>query len=127
MSLYEGAKTSVRVKSELSEEFEVNVGMLQGSVLSPFLLVVVVDVVTVFAREGVLSELLYADDIVLMCETIVGLRNNFLKWKEIFESIGFKVNLGKTKVTVFGGITKDGMCESKVDPCVVCSLRVKAN
>ena len=29
MSLYEGAKTRVRVDSELSEEFEVKVGMLQ--------------------------------------------------------------------------------------------------
>ena len=33
---------------------------------------VVVDVVTEFAREGVLSELLYADDLVLMSETIEG-------------------------------------------------------
>ena len=36
MSLYEGEKTSVGVDSELSEEFEVKVGMHQGSVLSPF-------------------------------------------------------------------------------------------
>ena len=37
MSLYEGAKTRVRVDSELSEEFEVMVGMHQSPVLSPFL------------------------------------------------------------------------------------------
>ena len=37
-----------------------------------------------------------------------------------------KVNLGKTKVMVCDGITKDGMSESKVDPCGVCRLRVKA-
>ena len=36
--------------------------MLQGSVLSPFLFAVMVDVVTKLAREGVLSELLYADN-----------------------------------------------------------------
>ena len=41
----------------------------------------VVDVVTEFAREGALSELLYADGLVLMNETIKGLRNKFLKWK----------------------------------------------
>ena len=28
---------------------------------------------------------------------------------------------------VSGGITNHGMCMSKVDPCGVCSLRVKAN
>ena len=44
--------------SELSEEFEVNVVMHQGSVLSPFLFAVVVDVVAKFAREGALSVLL---------------------------------------------------------------------
>ena len=40
MSLYEGARTRVRVDSDLSEEFEVKVGMHQGSVLSPFLALV---------------------------------------------------------------------------------------
>ena len=33
-------------------------GMYQGSVLSPFIFALVLDVVTEFAREGVLSELL---------------------------------------------------------------------
>ena len=50
MSQYEGAKTRVRVDCELSEESKVTVGMHQGSVLSPFLFAVVVDVVTEFAR-----------------------------------------------------------------------------
>ena len=38
MSLSDGAKTRVRVDSELSEEFGVTVGMHQGSVLPPFFL-----------------------------------------------------------------------------------------
>ena len=50
MSLYEGAKTRVRVDCELSEEFEVKVGMHQGSVLLLFIFSVVVDVVTELAR-----------------------------------------------------------------------------
>ena len=81
MSLYEGAKIRVGVDSELSEEFQVKVGMHHGSVLSPFLFAVVVDVVTEFAREDALCELLYSDDLVLMSETIERLRNKFLKLK----------------------------------------------
>ena len=76
MGQYEGVKTGARVDYELSVEFEVNVGMHQGSVLSPFLFTLVVDVVTEFAREGALSELLYADDLVLMSETTKGVKNS---------------------------------------------------
>ena len=53
MSLYEGAKTRVTVHSELSKDFEVNVGMHQVYVLSPFLFSDVVDVVIQLARQGV--------------------------------------------------------------------------
>ena len=60
-------------------------------------------------------------------ETIVGIRNGFLKWKEAFESKGFIFNLRKTMVMDSGGIAKGGMSKSKIDPYGVCSLRVKAN
>ena len=66
MSLYEGAKTRLIVDSELSEEFEVKVGMHRQSVLLHFIFAVVVDVVTELAREDVLSVFRYADDLVLM-------------------------------------------------------------
>ena len=95
--------------------------MHQGSMLSPFHFAVVEDEVTEFAKEGSLSGLLYADYLVLMSETIVALRNKFLKWKEAFESKGLKAELGKTEVMVSSGITQDGMTRNKVDPCWVCN------
>ena len=52
MSLYKGATTKVRVGTHLSEELEVNVGVCQGSVLSPLLFAIVVDVVTGKMKEG---------------------------------------------------------------------------
>ena len=73
-----------------------------------FFFAVVVDVATVFVRDGVLSELLYANDLVLMSKTIEDLGNNFIRWKEAFESKGLKVNLGKIEVLVSDNITKDG-------------------
>ena len=70
MSLHVGAETRAIVDSELTEELEVKVGMHQGSVLSSFLFAVVVDVVTEFARQDALSELLYTDDLIMMSETV---------------------------------------------------------
>ena len=61
-------------------------GMHQGSVLLPFLFALMVDVVTKFDREGTLSELLYADCLVRMSDTIEGLTDKFLKWNKAFES-----------------------------------------
>ena len=61
--------------SELSEELDGKVGMHQGSVLSHFPFAVMVDVFTVFTSVGALSELRYAEDLVLMSETTEGLRN----------------------------------------------------
>ena len=90
MSLYEGAETRVRVGLELSEEFEVKVGVHQGFVLSSSVFASVVDVVIESVRNGLRSE------------TMEGLREKFWKWKEAFKSKGLKVNLGKTKVVVSG-------------------------
>ena len=64
--------------SELSEEFEVKVGMCQGSVLSPFF-VVVVNVITDLDEEAVSSELMYVEDLVLVSEIMEGLSNKFLE------------------------------------------------
>ena len=84
ISLYEGAKTRIILDFELSEELEVKVWMQQGSVLSPFLFAVVADVVIEFARDGALSELVNADDLILMSETIEGLSNKCLRAEEGF-------------------------------------------
>ena len=82
MRLCERSKTRVGVDYELSEKFEVKKRMHQGSVT--FLFTVVVDVATKMATESALDELLYADELVLMSETIERFGNKFLKWKEAF-------------------------------------------
>ena len=77
MSLYDGAKTRVRVGSAYSEEFQVIVGVYQGSVLSPLLFAIVVDIITENARRGVVNELLYADDNVIMSKDMEDLKERF--------------------------------------------------
>ena len=70
MALYTEACTIVRTDAGLSESFEVKVGLHQGSVLSPQLFAAVMDVVSSEARSSLPSELLYADDLVLMAPTL---------------------------------------------------------
>ena len=62
MSLYCGAKTKVRVGSELSQEFLVQVGVHQGSVLSLLFFAIAVDLISENAREGFINKILYADE-----------------------------------------------------------------
>ena len=69
-------------------------------------------------RNGLMSEMLHADDFVLTSETREGLRERFWKWKEVFESKGLKVNLVKTKVVVSGA--EGEVTVSKVDPSGIC-------
>ena len=53
ISLYDGAKTRARVGSAYSEEFEVKVGVHQGSMRSPLLFAIAVDVIAGNARRCV--------------------------------------------------------------------------
>ena len=125
MSLYEGAEMKVRVGSGLSEEFLVKVGVHQGSVLSPLLFAMVIDEVTENARKGWIKQILYADDLVLMGETMEELKENFDEWREAFESKWMRVNLGKTKLMV--SWMEEEAFDSKIDPCGVCGTRVMSN
>ena len=93
--------------------------------MSPLVFAIVVGVVTESVRNGLMREMLYADDLVLMSETMEGLREKFWKWKEEIESKVLEVNLGKTKVVVSGA--EGEVSVSKVDPCGICEKRVMAN
>ena len=102
MSLYEGAVTKVRVGTKLFEEFPVKVGLHQGSILSPLLFAMVIDVITEAARSDSMMKVLYADDLVLMSENIEDLRSKFDRWKDSIVKKVMKINIGKTKLMVDG-------------------------
>ena len=114
----------MRVGSAL-EEFEVKVGVHQGSVLSPLLFAVVLDIITENARRDVINELLYADDLVLMSKTMEDLKERFWNWKDALESKSLKVNTRKTKAMVSRSEGK--LFKSKIDPYGVHGRRVMAN
>ena len=56
------------------------------------------EVVTQKVREGLPWELLYADDLVLVAQSIEEFREKVQQWKTCIESKGLKMNIDKTKV-----------------------------
>ena len=103
MAMYKHARTRIiSYGGSVSEWFGVNVGVHQGSVLSPLLFIIVMEAVTPSVREGLPWEMLYADDLVLVGKCEEELKEKLRKWNECLKDKGLKINEEKTKV----------MCES---------------
>ena len=51
LDMYEGSETVVRCAIGTTESFKVNVGLHQGSALSPFLFAVIMDKITTVGKE----------------------------------------------------------------------------
>ena len=101
------------------------VGLHQGSVLSPLLFAAVMDVVSSEARSGLPSELLYADDLVLMAPTMEQLGRPVAEWRASLPDKGLTVNAGKYKVMV-GSSGGKLIVNSGKWPCGVCGKGVQA-
>ena len=69
VGMYEGAQTVVRTTEGDSKAFSVKVGLHQGSVLSPLLLVIVMEMISRELRAGLPLELLYTDALISMAES----------------------------------------------------------
>ena len=68
--VYFNARSRVLVSEGYSEEFKVKVGVHQGSVLSPLLFIIVLEVLLREFCCGVLWEDLYADDLFIIAESV---------------------------------------------------------
>ena len=125
VEMYEKVMTAVRVENDRSEWFEVKVGVHQGSVLSPLLFAVVMDEVTKEVRDGIVKEILYADDLVLLGDGWQEVEERYARWKKALEEKGLKVNVGKTKAFVAGERVVTTVAAK--DPCTICGKGVKSN
>ena len=100
--MYANARSGVRVGEGYSVEFEVKVGVHQGSVLSPLLFIIVREALSREFRSGVPWEDHYADDLVIIAESLEECVRRLLTWKEAMEKKGLRVNAGKTKIMIWG-------------------------
>ena len=69
MSMYTGAKTVVRTVYRNNKGFEINVGMHQGSSLSPLLFAIVMEAISREFMVALPWKLLYADNLAVTAET----------------------------------------------------------
>ena len=74
----------------------------QGSVLSPLLFIIVLEALSREFHCGVPWEDLYADDLVIIAESLEECVRRLLTWKEAMEEKGLRVNAGKTKIMICG-------------------------
>ena len=95
---YHGTPTVMRTTHGRTDEFPIKVGLLQGSGLSPFLFIVVLDVISEEFRCGLLCELLFADNLAVVTDTEVEMQRRWLGWQIGMENKGIKVNIGKPEV-----------------------------
>ena len=124
--MYSNARSRVRAGEGYSEEVEVKVGVHQGSVLSPLLFIIVLEALPREFRCGVPWKDPYADDLVIIAESVDECVRRLLTWKGAMEEKGLRVNAGKTKIMICGtGL--DLLQSSGEFPCTVCRTGVGGN
>ena len=92
VSLYNVCKTAVTVNGELLESFHIQVGAHGESVLSSLLFITVADVLTEDVRDGLLLELLYADDLILCDESVEEVMELMESGRQQWKGKGVRVN-----------------------------------
>ena len=113
-NLYAGQEATVRTGQGTTDWFQIGKGVRQGCILSPCLFNFYAEYIMRNAGMGEaqtgiqiagrnISNFSYADDSTLMAESKE--LKSLLKVKEESESVGFKLNIQKTKTVVFGLIT----------------------
>ena len=68
--MYANARSLVRVGEGYNEEFEVKVGVHQGSIFSPLLFIIVLETLSREFRSGISWEDLNKDDLVIIAESL---------------------------------------------------------
>ena len=100
---YEKTTARVVVGAGASEEFEVKIGLRQGSVLSPLLFIAVLDLISrKTVMKDAMKKLLYADDMALVANGKQELQETLEEWNGLFTRHWLKISLEKTKVPHIG-------------------------
>ena len=112
-SIYDSVLASVRDKGRYTDYFHCPKGVKQGCLLSPLLFSFFINELAIevskTGRHGIqlipgaieIFLLLFADDIILLSDTIIGLQNQLNSLKREADRLELTVNLDKTNIMVF--------------------------
>ena len=112
-SMYSVVKARVRVGADLTESFECPRGLKQGEICSPILFSLLINELTLeirrCGRHGIqlspdlveLFLLLFADDVALFSDTVVGLQNQLNILSIVSKRLDLEVNMDKSNIVVF--------------------------
>ncbi|KAK3530789.1 hypothetical protein QTP70_002822 [Hemibagrus guttatus] len=95
--MYERSRTVVRCAVGQTEEFNVEVGLHQGSALSPFLFAILMDQLSEEVRQESPWTMMFADDIVICSESREQVEEYLERWRFALERRGMKVSHSKTE------------------------------
>jgi len=95
--MYEGVESSIRICDGVTKGFPIKIGLHQGSALSPYLFALIMDDVSKDLQCEVPWCMLFADDVVLIDESRVGVKRKLELWRNTLETKGFKLSRSKTE------------------------------
>ena len=102
-AMYENTTGRVVVVSGMSNEFHVNIGLRQGSALSPLLFILVMELISrKISTTDALRKIMYADDLVIVAEHRGEWQGVLEEWNDMCKKHGLNMNLDKTEVMRVG-------------------------
>ena len=99
--MYQGCKTVVRSADGKSNSFGVEVGLHKGSTISPYLFLLLVDVLTQDVRKDVPGSMMFADGIVLCGDDETDMTEYLETWRKALEDRGMRISRPKTQFMDF--------------------------
>jgi hypothetical protein len=82
---------------EGTNDFPINIGLHQGSALSPYLFALVMDEVIRDIQDGIPWCMLFVDDVVLVNESRTGVDQKLGLWRRTLEAKCFRLSRSKTE------------------------------
>ena len=95
--MYDDVVTSVRVCDGVISEFFINIRLHQRSALSPYIFALVMDEVTKSIQGEIPWCMLFAEDVVLIDDSRIGVDRQLELWRQTLESKGFRLSRTKTE------------------------------